>query len=309
MKAKTVIGIAVASALSWSYGAMADSRMDRISGSGTFEVMTPFSPNEAGPAELAPVRTASSMEVAASEHDLMTPLASREAGPSDIRLQRRGQTFHTARASRSMPNPQTPWSPNEAGLNTFAEDMRDHALHVAEVERAHIAAAEWNAHLASAASTAVEPREGTAQLTEPVGSTSGIALQGSSERIVDPNQPSSLIEPPTEPEVRGDAAGLPAEVERTSAIRPEGEYPLPVTQYNTVGILETPRAPSELTVWSVEPLTPQADLTTGDTVYLVPENADIVFAPDFGDSSPLGATGERSASMSDDAGETSSSSL
>jgi hypothetical protein len=327
MRTRTMVGVAVASALSWSYGAMAGGgygQRDAHSSYGhmgvdsTYGVVTPFSPSESGPADLPRGNRYSSVaqnepwSVGATEdREVITPLADNETGPNDVMLQRRGNRFH-ASAPRSMANPQTAWSDNEAGPSTFNEDMRAHQEQVAEVERARIAAADWNARIAAADTNA---------LSEAVGRTSGFGLHGSNERYVDPSQRSSMNEPlpqsslsepaqqsslppeqASQPDVRGDA-GMPAEVDRTSAIRPESDYALPVTEYNTVGILETPAEPGEYTVWSVEPLNPGVDIATGDTIYLVPDASEAAFVPDFGLSSPLGASGERSASMTDDAGE------
>jgi hypothetical protein len=247
---------------------------------------------------------------------VITPLADNEAGPNDIMLQRRGNRLHTS-ASRSMANPQTAWSNNEAGPSTFNEDMRAHRQQVAEVERARIAAADWNARIAAAPAVQAD----TNARSEPVGGTAGSGLHGSNERYVDPSQQSSMSEPlplpslsepaqqsslPPEqalqPDVRGEV-GMPTEVDRTSAIRPESGYGLPVTEYNTVGILETPAEPGEYTVWSVEPLNPGVDIATGDTIYLVPDASEAAFVPDFGQSSPLGTSGDQSAGLSDDASE------
>lgn len=330
MRTKTMVGIAVASALSWSYGAMADgyghrdahSNYGHMGADSTYGVVTPFSPSESGPADLPRGNRYSSVAQnepwgagATEDREVITPLADNEAGPNDIMLQRRGNRFHT-NASRSMANPQTAWSNNEAGPSTFNEDMRAHRQQVAEVERARIAAADWNARIAAAPATAAD----TNALSEPVGGTSGLGLHGSSERYVDPSQQSSMSEPlpppslsestqqslppeqASQPDVRGDA-GMPSEVERTSAMRRESGYALPVTEYNTVGILETPAEPSEYTVWSVEPLNPGADIATGDTIYLVPDASEIAFVPDFGQSSPLGTSGDQSAGLTDEASE------
>jgi hypothetical protein len=285
----------------------------------TYGVVTPFSPSESGPADLTRGNRYSSVAQnepwsagATEDREVITPLADNEAGPNDIMLQRRGNRFNTS-ASRSMANPQTAWSDNEAGPSTFNEDMRAHQQQVAEVERARIAAADWNARIAAADTNA---------LPEPVGGTSGSGLHGSNERYVDPSQRPSMSEPfaqpsmsepaqqsslppeqASQPDVRGDA-GVPPQVDRTSEMRRESGYVLPVTQYNTVGILETPTEPSEYTVWSVEPLNPGADIATGDTIYLVPDASEAAaFVPDFGQSSPLGMSGDRSAGLTDDASE------
>jgi hypothetical protein len=326
MRTRTMVGVAVASALSWSYGAMADGygRADTHSNYGhmgvdsTYGVVTPFSPNEAGPTDLPRGNRYSTIAQndpwsagATEDREVITPLADNEAGPNDIMPQRRGDRFHS-NASRSMANPQTAWSDNEAGPSTFNEDMRAHQQQVAEVERARVAAADWNARIAAADTNA---------LSGSIGGTSGLGLHGSNERYVDPSQQSSMSEPSpqpslsesaqqsslppqqaSQPDVRGDA-GMPSEVDRTSAFRSESEYSLPVTEYNTVGILETPTEPGEYTVWSVEPLNPGADIATGDTIYLVPDASEAAFVPDFGQSSPLGTSGDRSAGLTDNESE------
>jgi hypothetical protein len=338
MRTKTIVGIAVASALSWSYGAMAngyghmraDSNFRAAAADTTFGVATPYSPNESGPADVprgdryASVAQNDTWSTRASfSHEVITPLADNEAGPNDIMLQRRGHRFDTS-TTRSMANPQTAWSDNEAGPNTYNEDMRAHRQQVAEVERARIAAAEWNARIAAAPVTAPD----TNALSEPVGGTSGVGLQGSNERYVDPSQQSSVNgslsqpaftepaqqsslppAPESRPDVRGDA-GMPSGVDRTSAMRREPEYSLPVTQYNSVGILETPTAPGEYAVWNVEPLNAGADIATGDTVYVVPGGSEVAIVPEFAPSSPLGASGDQSAtSMTDDGNASTESSL
>jgi len=312
MRTKTVVGMAVASALSWSYGAMAAENFGHMGADSTYGVVTPFSPNESGPADLPHGTRYSSLGAehasagAAVDHEVVTPLADNESGPHDIMLQRRGHSFHAARDMRSMANPQTPWSPSESGVNAYNEDTLGHARQVAEVEQARIAAREWNANLAARSSSDLDT---SASLSEPVGGTSGLGLQGSNERSVDPSQPSasepsrqSQFSEPSSSDWRSDA-GMPSEIERTSAMRSESEYAIPVTQYNTVGILETPAEPSEYTVWSVEPLNPGADIATGDTIYVVPGDAEVAFVPDFGQSSPLGASGEYSAGVTDESSE------
>jgi hypothetical protein len=287
-----------------------------------FGVATPFSPNESGPADTMRPDRDRYPSVAqndawsgerASAHEVITPLADNEAGPNDIMLQRQGHRFDTAMSARSMANPQTAWSDNEAGPSTYNEDMLAHRQQVAEVERARIAAAEWNARIAAAPVTAPD----TNALTEPLGGTSGLTPRGSNERYVDPSQQSSMSEPfsqpaltePTQrsalpaasdsqPDVRGDAA-TPSEVDRTSALRQEPDYSLPVTEYNTVGILEMPAEPGEYTVWSVEPLNPGADIATGDTVY-IPDGSQVVFLSDFDRPRSPAGKAEQSASVDDD---------
>lgn len=310
MKAKTMIGVAVAGALSWSYGALADDfgRMDSAS---TYGVATPFSPNEAGPAQPWTDRDAfldarSHSASNAAVYEVVTPLASNEAGFDDVMQTREPRALNLA-SSHSMANPRTPWSPNEGGADlSLAENMQLHAQQIAEVEHARIAAAEWNAQFA----TSGDSFDRTAALSEPVGGTSGLALSGRSEGFGEAPQDTTH-----QPSVSSgqlpdrSAASTPAETERTSAMRPESEYGIPVTEYSTVGVLEAPIEVSEQSVWNVEPLAPSADLAQGQTVYVAPDGSSGTIAPELGNSSPLGTSGGYSAGVTEMESEASSPSL
>jgi len=131
----------------------------------------------------------------------------------------------------------------------------------------------------------------TAGLSEPIGGTGGVALRGSNEGFGEApqdttHQPSLGSEQMRE---HHSDASLPAEVERTSAMRPESDHGIRVTEYSTVGVLEVPPEPSERSVWNVEPLTPEADLARGETLYITPDGSPGTLTPEFGNSSPLGA--------------------
>lgn len=61
---------------------------------------------------------------------------------------------------------------------------------------------------------------------------------------------------------------------------------------SAVGVLEGPRPAGESAVWNVEPLTPNADLTTGQTVVILPGTADtVVVIPGEPSSGTAGAAG------------------
>jgi hypothetical protein len=208
-KAKALVGMAVASALS-AYGALAHahgmssaSARDDGYANGAFEVATPFSPNESGTVEMldemhqaaipadaiqhdrmarndvadttvhshhgmhhrmfqreaaasvAPRDTAhydlarngvtsaspatlegSRVRADIADHDILTPFSPNESGDAYTDLQLRGQPLAPLRVSSSMPNPVTPWSPNESDPGQVAYDMREHADQVAQLDEA-----------------------------------------------------------------------------------------------------------------------------------------------------------------------------
>ena len=317
MRMKTIVDMAVASALSWSYGAMAHGQYGYMGTQSSYEVVTPFSPNESGPADWSQDAAHSGMgeapysAAAPVDHEVITPLSANESGPNDEMFrQEHPQSFRAASASsHSMANPQTPWSPSEAGLNDPNEDELAHERQVAEVEQARIAAAEWNAHLASS------PQSGfgtSAGATGPVGGTAGLGLHGSNERSVDPSQQSwsdpshhsSVSEPQSERGLRGEA--MPGEFDRTSGLSAEEQSAVPVVGHDTVGILEGPTATGEYSVWNVEPLTPDADIATADTVYLAPDGSVAAFAPDLDRSDAMASSGDYSAGMTEESDSSSS---
>lgn len=283
MKAKNVVGMAVASALMWSYGAMANSDFT-ISERHAQEVMTPFAPNEAGPAVLphehdatsaAPTRMSSLQR---DDYEVATPLSPNESGPAEG-LQQSRHALQPMRTARSMANPQTPWSPNEAGVSEYSADLESHAKQVAEVEQARIAASEWNASLAASDRNAIDQQHVSAG-AESYGTISSLGVQGATEGSSDPTQQSALPEP-AYAGPRSDNAEMPAQVDRTHAMRSESEQGAGGDSAS-VGVLEVPAGPADQAVWNVEPLTPGADLASGTTVYAVPQGHELVFLPDFG---------------------------
>jgi len=304
MKAKSMVGVAVASALMWSYGAMADSDFT-LTERGGHEVATPFSPNEAGPAMMPHEREAASAaprhlsSLQRDDYEIVTPLSPGESGPADD-LQQRGHPLKPLRTARSMASPDTPWSPSEAGVNDYNVDMQARARQVNDVEQARIAAAEWNASIAAAEQKAIEQQQAASSGAEaPYGATSGPALHGTTEGYGDPTRQSSVPEPAYS-EPRSDNADTPAQTDRTGAMRSESEYPDAAGNAATVGILEIPAEPADQAVWNVEPLTPGADLASGTTVYVVPQGHELVFLPDFGNSA-AGNSGEYAASAAEPA--------
>ncbi|MES2564170.1 MAG: hypothetical protein V4637_15780 [Pseudomonadota bacterium] len=89
-------------------------------------------------------QTMRSAEVQHSSHPVMvqeviTPFSVSDSGPSwpmpDTRARR--VPDHTV-AYVSLPNPQTPFSPNESGPVNYAQEMRERAHHVASVAQARV---------------------------------------------------------------------------------------------------------------------------------------------------------------------------
>lgn len=285
MRAKSMVGMAVASALMWSYGAMANP--DFSGERGAHEVVTPFSPNEAGPAMMphereavsaAPTRMSSLQR---DDYEIATPFSPNESGPAD-NLQQRGHALQPQRTARSMASPQTPWSPNETGANDYEADMHARARQVNDVEQARIAAAEWNASIAAAERNAIEQQQAASSGGEPssYGSTSGLGLQGTTEGHGDPAQQSSLPGSAYS-EPRSDNGNVPTETDRTHVMRSEPGYSDAGSDTGAVGILEVPAEPADQAVWNVEPLTPGANLASGATVYAVPPGHELVFLHDL----------------------------
>lgn len=316
MKAKTMMGVAVAGALSWSYGALAGDGYRHMSNTDTYGVVTPYSPSESGPAAQpwserdASANTRFDSAGNPASYEVVTPLTFNEAGFDDVTLQREPRALNVA-SSQSMANPHTPWSPNEGGADlSLGEDLQMHAQQVAEVEHARLAAAEWNAQLASG-STSFD-RTADLSASEPIGSTSGRALRGSNESFGEAPQDTTHQPSISREQMRDQHsdASRPSDVEHTSALRRESEYGIPVTEYTTVGVLEVPTEPSDQAVWNVEPLTANADLAYGETVYIAPDGSSGTLAPEFGNSSPLGTSGDYSAGVTEsESGEASSPSL
>jgi hypothetical protein len=123
---------------------------------GHWEVMTPSSVSESAPQLLAgphlPAAPADA-SIAVADTEANTPVAyqgavtarSAEDNIHAMRAanqrQRSATRSHIARAG-GMPNPQTPYSPNESGEQRYTDEMQAYKQHLASVEQARIATAE-----------------------------------------------------------------------------------------------------------------------------------------------------------------------
>lgn len=113
MNSKTLIAVAVAGACAWPIAAAA-----RISAG---DAVTTSTAPTAGFAEV------------------ITPHSVSESAPWMTVEETRAR--HTKVNLGSMPNPQSPWSPNESGPSNYAEEMRERVQHVASVEQTRVAVA------------------------------------------------------------------------------------------------------------------------------------------------------------------------
>lgn len=271
-------GIAVTTALSlslslslssWSNAALADPHAP-VMDAGRFEVMTPYSPNESGmadwPGQASSRATMYSSGTAAAV--IVTPLADNEVGPNELPRQHAERRDGTIARTVALPNPQTPWSPNESGPNAYGEFMRESADHLAAVEQARVAAAESQ----RAAYLTAAPAEFAS--TGPTGATSGGAA--------DHGHPGAPADPHTAP--------LGSDALRREAV--------------TAGVLEAPSTGPAPNAWNVEPLAPHGDLTAGQTVYILPGSGDVAVLMPGQDVRTAPPVGERAAELrSDDTAE------
>jgi hypothetical protein len=110
-----------------------------------WEVMTPSSVDES-----APQLTVSGSHLGTTPATASTQAqtASRSAGTTaaytadETTLSAADLRARQARArTASLPNPQTPWSPNESGTNDFSQDTQEYRQHVASLEQARTVAA------------------------------------------------------------------------------------------------------------------------------------------------------------------------
>jgi hypothetical protein len=209
---------------------------------GHWEVMTPSSPNEAAP-QLAFSRThlggassiaATRAEAAAPVAQVAAPLSVDESAPSRIAQDKRQPRAATRAKVVSLPNPQTPWSPNESGANRYTEDMQAYRQHVASVEQAHIAVAAANA-AAEAAAVAAAKAEADA-VAAAKAEADAAALAAAQPPSVDPATTAQLdrllTDPSNTPPQRDReavATANPALVDSrqsaTTALRPENIPP------------------------------------------------------------------------------------
>jgi len=114
MISRTLIAAAVTAACTWPTLAAA-ARSDDTSDTGQWVVITPSSVDES-----APWRAAESQRTRIPRQIASAPV-------------------QVATSGYSMPNPITPWSPNESGEMRYNEDMRMRAQHVASVEQRRVA--------------------------------------------------------------------------------------------------------------------------------------------------------------------------
>jgi hypothetical protein len=123
---------------------------------GHWEVITPLSVSESAPQLLAgPHLPAAPAEasIAVVDAGANTPVAYQEAAMARstedsihavkavTQRQRSATRSHIAGAG-GMPNPQTPYSPNESGEQRYTDEVQTYKQHLASVERARIATAE-----------------------------------------------------------------------------------------------------------------------------------------------------------------------
>ena len=220
-------------------------------GAGHWEVVTPSSPNESAPhlffsrshPASAPAAVAVQMESPAPLAEVSTPLSAQESMYGRTADDRRQPRAAARMRAASLPNPQTPWSPNESGTNHYAEEMQAYRQHVASVEQTRIAVAAADADAAAAVAAAnaaaavatVEPAtvDGAtaAQIDRLLASSPGTPAPTERDResvaavnpaLVDSRQSATtelrVDTPPADrpiPDAAASASGLPQEAERT----------------------------------------------------------------------------------------------
>ena len=131
-------------------------------GAGHWEVVTPSSPNESAPHLFftrshlgsAPAAVAVQMESPAALAEVITPLSAQESMYGRTADDRRQPRAAARTRTASLPNPRTPWSPNESGTNHYAQEMQAYREHVASVEQTRIAVAAADADAAAAVAAA-----------------------------------------------------------------------------------------------------------------------------------------------------------
>jgi hypothetical protein len=147
MKRKNLIALAVAGACAWPVFATAEGTHSMSSSMGHWEVATPSSVDESAPS-LAAERShlgmghAGAAHMASATFEVITPSSSDESAPWLTAEEQRSHHAPAIVAGVGMPNPQTPWSPNESGPADYAGDMQAYSEHLASVEQAHFAALE-----------------------------------------------------------------------------------------------------------------------------------------------------------------------
>jgi hypothetical protein len=240
MMKKNAIALAVATVCATPLVALAAGATQ--AGLGHWEVITPSSPNEAAPQLAfsrshlgsAPTLAAAQTETATAVAEVVTPLSVDESPAWPTAETRRKERAALRTKVVSLPNPQTPWSPNESGPDRYAEDMRAYRQHVASVEQARIATAAANAASEAAAVAAAQPAPvdpaTTAELDRLLANPSSTprdreAVATVSPALVDSRQSAATeLRPETAPSDRpapeAAASSMPADAARTAEAAP-----------------------------------------------------------------------------------------
>jgi hypothetical protein len=161
MKRKNLVALAVAGACAWPVFATAGGTHSMSSSIGHWEIATPSSVDESAPwlaAERSHFGTgnAGATHMASATFEVITPSASDESAPWLTAEEQRSHHAPAIVAGTGMPNPQTPWSPNESGPADYAGDMQAYSEHLASVEQAHFAALESRTELLASGATESE---------------------------------------------------------------------------------------------------------------------------------------------------------
>ena len=146
MTRKKLIVLSVATACAWPMLVQAIG-VGSTYEAGHWEVITPSSVDESAPhlafsrSHLGTPRAAGSIQASVSAPQYTEAAAVGATSEASMTSVTGDKRQRTAARRMSLPNPQTPWSPNESGPNHYSEDMRSYARHVAAVEQARVAAA------------------------------------------------------------------------------------------------------------------------------------------------------------------------
>lgn len=210
-------------------------------GTGHWEVATPSSPNESAPHLFftrshlgsAPAAVAVQMESPAPLAEATTPLSAQESMYGRTAADRRQPRAAARTRAASLPNPQTPWSPNESGTNHYAQEMQAYRQHVASVEQTRIAVAAADAD--AAAAVAAADAAAAANAAAAVATVEPATVDGATAAQIDRLLASSPGTPaPTERDRESVAAVNPALVDSrqsaTTELRvdtPPADRPIP----------------------------------------------------------------------------------
>jgi hypothetical protein len=244
---------------------------------GNWEVMTPSSVSESAPQLLAgPHLPPAPADAATTVADASTPLAYTEAATapavedsgravrSAAQRQRIATRSHVARGG--MPNPQTPYSPNESGEQRYTQEMQAYQQHLASVEQARIATAESYAPAPAVAQLETAPvdKDAAAEVDRLLATLAIPPADREREAVATVTPALVDSRASTSNELRMDTAGTgesgPAELTATA----------PVETTTTTGAAE-PAAPTPSTV-AVVPPTPIGAIAPAEpsTVAVVP---------------------------------------